>query len=98
MIEAAATDAHITVQARYDARNPAALKQLVGAGTKLRPFSTDLMNAAFKESMALYADIGAKNPDWKKIYADYSSFRADQNVWFRFTEMTFDRFMQNQKL
>ena len=29
-----------------------------------------------------------------KIYADYAKFRADQNLWFRFTEATFDRFMQ----
>jgi TRAP-type mannitol/chloroaromatic compound transport system substrate-binding protein len=86
------------MQARYDARNPGALKQLVAAGTKLRPFSTETMTEAFKQSMALYEDIGAKNAEWKKIYADYSKFRAEQNLWFRFTEATFDRFMQAQKL
>jgi TRAP-type mannitol/chloroaromatic compound transport system substrate-binding protein len=48
--------------------------------------------------MALYEDLNAKNPDWKKIYGDYAKFRADQNLWFRFTEATFDRFMQAQKL
>ena len=36
--------------------------------------------------------------DWKKIYADYSKFRADSNLWFRFTEAKFDSFMQAQKL
>jgi TRAP-type mannitol/chloroaromatic compound transport system substrate-binding protein len=56
------------------------------------------MAAAFKEAMGLYQDIGAKNPDWAKIYGDYSKFRSDQNLWFRFTEATFDRFMQSQKL
>jgi TRAP-type mannitol/chloroaromatic compound transport system substrate-binding protein len=86
------------MQARYDALNPTALKQLVGAGTKLRPFSPDVLAAAFKEAMALYQDIGTKNPDWAKIYGDYSKFRSDQNLWFRFTEATFDRFMQSQKL
>jgi TRAP-type mannitol/chloroaromatic compound transport system substrate-binding protein len=86
------------MQAKYDAKNPGALKQVVGAGTKLRPFPTDVMNAAFKESMALYEEIGARNENWKKIYADYSKFRAEQNLWFRFTEATFDRFMQAQKL
>ena len=86
------------MQARYDARNPAALKQLVGQGTKLRPFSQDVMNEAFKHAMEVYSEIGAKNPDWAKIYGDYSKFRADQNLWFRFTEATFDRFMQSQKL
>ncbi|MCD6078311.1 MAG: transporter substrate-binding protein [Ramlibacter sp.] len=98
IVENAAAHAHSVMQARYDARNPAALKQLVGAGTKLRPFSTDVMNAAFKESLALYDDLSSKNPDWKKIYADYSNFRAEQNLWFRFTEAQFDRFMQAQKL
>ena len=87
------------MQAKYDALNPAALKQLVGAGTKLRPFPQDVMAAAFKEAMApVFDELSAKNPEWKKIYADYSKFRADQNLWFRFTEATFDRFMQAQKL
>jgi TRAP-type mannitol/chloroaromatic compound transport system substrate-binding protein len=98
IVESAAAYAHTDMQAKYDARNPAALKQLVGAGTKLRPFPKDVMNLAFKEAMALYAEIGDKNPDWKKIYADYSKFRADSNLWFRFTEASFDNFMQQQKL
>ncbi len=98
IIESATAEAHLIMQARYDARNPAALKQLVGAGTKLRPFPNDVMAAAFKSAMAIYEDLNSKNESWKKIYADYSKFRADQNLWFRFTEATFDRFMQSQKL
>jgi TRAP-type mannitol/chloroaromatic compound transport system substrate-binding protein len=98
IVESAASEAHLVMQARYDARNPGALKQLVAAGTKLRPFSNETMAEGFRQSMALYDDIGAKNPEWRKIYADYSRFRAEQNLWFRFTEATFDRFMQAQKL
>ncbi|MDB5957819.1 TRAP transporter substrate-binding protein [Ramlibacter sp.] len=98
IVRSASAEAHVAVQARYDARNPAALKTLVAGGAKLRVFSTDLMNLAFKESMALYSEISAKNEDWRKIYADYSRFRADQNLWFRFTEASFDHFMQTQKL
>ena len=98
IVEAAASQAHVVMQAKYDAVNPAALKQLVGSGTKLRPFPQDVMNAAFKAAMGLYEEISAKNESWKKIYADYSKFRADQNLWFRFTEASFDKFMQAQKL
>jgi TRAP-type mannitol/chloroaromatic compound transport system substrate-binding protein len=98
IVECAAAFAHTQMQARYDAKNPEALKQLVAAGTKLRPFGADVMAEAFKQSMSLYAELSAKNEDWRKIYADYSKFRADQNLWFRFTEATFDRFMQAQKL
>ena len=98
MVEAAASHAHVEMQARYDARNPIALKQLVGAGTKLRPFPKDVMETAYKESQALYAELNTKNENWKKIYADYSKFQADQNMWFKVTEMRFDSFMQSQKL
>jgi TRAP-type mannitol/chloroaromatic compound transport system substrate-binding protein len=98
IVEAAAATAHTDMQAKYDARNPAALKELVAKGTKLRPFSNDVLNLAFKESMALYEELNDKNPDWKKIYGDYSKFRAEQNLWFRFTEAKFDSFMQAQKL
>jgi TRAP-type mannitol/chloroaromatic compound transport system substrate-binding protein len=98
IIEAAASHAHVDMQAKYDAKNPAALKQLVGAGTKLHRFPKDVMEAAFKEAMALYGELSAKNPKWKKVYEDYATFRRDSNLWFRFTEAGFDDFMQSQKL
>ena len=86
IVEAAAAQAHIDIQAKYDARNPVALKQLVGAGAKLRPFPQDMMNEAFKARNEIYAETSAKNESFRKIYADLSKFRADQNLWFRFTE------------
>ena len=98
MVELASAAAHVDMQAKYDARNPAALKQLVAAGARLRPFPADVMNAAFKDSIKLYAELSDINPAWAKVYADYARFRGDQNLWFRFTEATFDRFMQGQKL
>jgi TRAP-type mannitol/chloroaromatic compound transport system substrate-binding protein len=98
IVECATAFAHVEMQAKYDARNPTALKQLVASKTKVLPFSKDIMERAFKESMDLYSEISAKNPAWKKIYEDFSSFRRDQNLWFRFTEARFDSFMQSQKL
>lgn len=98
IVEAAATYSHLEMQAKYDARNPQALKELVAAGTKLVPFPDDVMRVAFKEAMDLYAELSASNPRWKKIYTDYANFRKDQNLWFRFTEARFDQFMQAQKL
>jgi TRAP-type mannitol/chloroaromatic compound transport system substrate-binding protein len=98
IVEAAAAYAHVEMQAKYDAKNPTALKQLVGSKTKVLPFPKDVLDLAFKESMALYAEIGARNPNWKKVYDDYANFRKDQNLWFRFTEARFDNFMQTQKL
>ena len=98
LMDVASAAAHVDMQAKYDAKNPAALKQLVGAGARLRPFPSEVMNAAFKASMHLYAELSVSNKAWAKVYADYARFRGDQNLWFRFTEATFDRFMQGQKL
>ena len=98
IIECAAAFAHVETQAKYDVKNPTALKQLVGSGAKLRPFPAEVMTESFKQSMKLYEELSAKNENWRKVYADYAKFRSDQNLWFRFTESTFDRFMQAQKL
>jgi TRAP-type mannitol/chloroaromatic compound transport system substrate-binding protein len=98
IVESAAAYAHVEMQAKYDAKNPTALKQLVGSKTKVLPFPKDVLDLAFKESMALYAELSAKNPAWKKVYEDYANFRREQNLWFRFTEARFDSFMQAQKL
>jgi TRAP-type mannitol/chloroaromatic compound transport system substrate-binding protein len=97
-LEAACAVAHSDIQAKYDARNPGALKQLVGGGTKLKEFPKDVLSAAFAASEKYYEELSDKNENWKKIYPDFRKFRAEQNLWFRFTEATFDRFMQSQKL
>jgi TRAP-type mannitol/chloroaromatic compound transport system substrate-binding protein len=98
MIEAAASHAHVEMQARYDAANPLALKQLVAAKAQLVQMPKAVMDGAFKASMEIYSELNAKNKNWAKVYADYAKFRADQNLWFRFTEATFDRYMQAAKL
>jgi TRAP-type mannitol/chloroaromatic compound transport system substrate-binding protein len=98
IVEAAAAFAHVDMQAKYDGKNAAALKTLVSQGAKLFPFPKPLMDAAFKEAMALYSEISAKNPKWKKVYDDYSNFRREANLWFRFTEARFDSYMQSAKL
>ena len=98
IIEAAAVYSATDMTAKYDARNPAALKRLVGGGTKLFRFPKETMEAAYKEATALYAELSGSNPAWKKIYDDFSAFRRDANLWFRFTEAGFDDFMQQQKL
>ena len=97
MVETAASYAHVQMQARYDARNPVALRQLVGTGTKLHRFPKEVIDAGYKESIALFADLSSKNANFKKIYDDYSKFQAEQNLWFSFAEASMDDFTQMQK-
>lgn len=98
ILACAAAYAHTEMQAKYDARNPLALKELVAGGTKLFRLPKDVMDAAFKFSQEHYAELSAKNPNWQKVFADYEAFRRDQNQWFRFAEAGFDSYMQSQKL
>ena len=98
VLEAAAATVHSEIQAKYDARNPEALKQLVAQKVRLVAFPKAVMDLGFKECEALYAELSAKNPNWKKIYTDLRAFRRDQNLWFRFNEAQFDRYMQSAKL
>jgi TRAP-type mannitol/chloroaromatic compound transport system substrate-binding protein len=90
---AAAAAANVDMTSKYDARNPAALRRLVGAGTQLRPFSQDIMDAAFKAANELYDEISAKNADFKKVYENYRAFRNEEYLWFQVAEYTFDNFM-----
>ena len=51
--------ANMDVQARYDARNPQAIKRLVANGTQLRPFSQGIMEACLKASNEVNAETSA---------------------------------------
>ncbi len=94
--EAAAYEANVTMMAEYDAKNPAALRRLVGQGVKLKKYSADIMDAAFKAAMQLYSDESAKNPAFNKMYADYLKFQKEQNQWFSVAELGMDQFLQSR--
>ncbi|WP_336973792.1 TRAP transporter substrate-binding protein [Alcaligenes sp. PF14] len=98
IVSAASTYAHLDMQAKYDARNPGALKELVGQGAKVLPFSKEVLDASFKASEELYAELNASNPQWRTIYADYRAFQKDELLWFRFAEARFDQYMQTVSL
>ena len=97
MLECAAAIAHTDMQAKYDAKNPKALKELVGNGVNLHRMPKDAMDAAYKATQEVYAELSAKNPNWKKIYEDYAAFGREEHQWFRFAEGSFDSYMQSLK-
>ncbi len=98
ILRQAASDAHVVMQAKYDARNPTALKKLIAEGAKLGRFPKDVMDAAFKASREVYAELNDTNPAWKKIYTDYARFLADQYQWQPIADGSFDQYMGAQKL
>ena len=79
--------------ARYDMQNPAAVKRLVAGGAQLRPFSNEILDAALKATNELWAELSAKNPEFKKTIDAMQAYRGDQLLWWQVAEYTFDSFM-----
>jgi TRAP-type mannitol/chloroaromatic compound transport system substrate-binding protein len=96
-LENACQTANTDMQAKYDARNPAALKRLVQNGAQLRPFSQEIMEACWKAANELYGEISAQNAAFKKVHDSYMAFRNDQYLWFQVAEYGYDNFMIRQR-
>ncbi|GJD74139.1 TRAP transporter substrate-binding protein [Methylobacterium goesingense] len=93
ILQAAAAQVHSDVQAKYDARNPRALRRLVAGGAQLRPFPQEVMEAALKSANDVYGEIGAKNADFKRVHEALKTFRNEEYLWFQVAEYTYDNFM-----
>jgi TRAP-type mannitol/chloroaromatic compound transport system substrate-binding protein len=93
IVTAAAAYANGEVQARYDARNPQALKRLVAAGTQLRSFSQSILEACLKASNEVNAETSAVNADYKKVWDSIVPFRNDAYLWWQVAEYGYDSFM-----
>lgn len=93
-LEMACSEAHLDMLAKYDARNPAALKRLVAGGAQLRPFSDEIMEVCYRAANEYIQEVTATNPKFKKIYDQWSKFRDDELQWFGVTENRYDFYMQ----
>ena len=93
MVTTAAAQVAADLTAKYDARNAAAIKRLVAAGAQLRPFSTDILDASFKATNELFAEVSAKNARFKALYDSMIAFRNEQYQWHQVCEATYDNYM-----
>jgi TRAP-type mannitol/chloroaromatic compound transport system substrate-binding protein len=92
--EAAAYEANVTMMAEYDHKNPIALRSLVQQGVKLKRYSNEIIDGAYKAALQLYSDESAKNPAFKKIYTDYLKYQKTLDQWFSVAEFGMDSFLQ----
>jgi TRAP-type mannitol/chloroaromatic compound transport system substrate-binding protein len=84
--------------AKYDAANPAALRRLVAGGTKLRPYSRAILEAAEKASYEVYDELSARSAHWKRIYPEWKKFRDDQFLWARVADHAYDSYAFTSKI
>ncbi len=93
IVRAAAGAVNVEQTARYDARNPQALKRLVANGVQLRPFPQPVMEACLKASAEVNAETSATNADYKKVWDSIAAFRKDEYLWWQVAEYGYDSFM-----
>jgi len=91
-LTAACGEANAWMPAKYDAQNPAALRRLIGSGTKIHPFPRSVLEAAERASYELYEELKAKSKHWARVYPEWKKFRDEQYLWFRVAESTFDNY------
>ncbi|WP_311031786.1 TRAP transporter substrate-binding protein [Mesorhizobium koreense] len=96
-LKSACEAANCDMMANYDYKNPGALKSLVGSGAVLRPFSQEILEAAFNAAMETYKEITASNAGFKKIYDSQTAFKKDAYLWAQVAEYTYDTFMMIQQ-
>jgi TRAP-type mannitol/chloroaromatic compound transport system substrate-binding protein len=93
IIVSAAAYANSEALAKYDARNPAALRRLLAGGTELKAFSQPVMEACLKASNEVNAETAAANPDFKKVLDSMQAFRNEGYFWWQVAEYSYDTFM-----
>ncbi|BAL98703.1 putative TRAP transporter substrate binding protein [Caldilinea aerophila DSM 14535 = NBRC 104270] len=92
-IQYAAYVANMTMLASYDARNGAALQRLVEGGTKLRPYSEEILVAAKAAADELYEEFSAADADFARIYKEWDAFRKSVQGWHDINEYSMMNFV-----
>jgi TRAP-type mannitol/chloroaromatic compound transport system substrate-binding protein len=93
ILAGAAAYANTEELAKYDARNPGALRKLIAGGTELRAFSQPIMEACLKASNEVNAETAASNADFKKVLESMQAFRNEEYFWWQVAEYSYDTFM-----
>src|SRR5262245_57519646 len=59
-LEAACAEATVLMMAKYDTRNPEALRRLVAAGVQLRQFPRPVLDACYKAAFETYDELAGR--------------------------------------
>jgi TRAP-type mannitol/chloroaromatic compound transport system substrate-binding protein len=93
IVQNAAAYANTDMMARYDARNPGALRNLIAGGAKLKAFPADVIDAAYLAANEVYEQISTANADFKTVFDSVKAFRNEGYLWWQVAEYTYDSFM-----
>jgi TRAP-type mannitol/chloroaromatic compound transport system substrate-binding protein len=94
IVRSASALANEWMTAKYDAGNPRALKKMLTEGlVQFRQFPASVMEASLKAALEVYAEVSARNADFKKVWESMLAFRNDAYLWWRVAEFSYDDFL-----
>ena len=92
IFKAACVEANMKLITRYDELNRAALRRLIAGGTKLTPYSQEILQAARQKAFDLYEENASKDKIFKKVYEQWKTFREQLYQWHGVNELSFSKF------
>ncbi|MDJ0690599.1 MAG: TRAP transporter substrate-binding protein [Xenococcaceae cyanobacterium MO_188.B32] len=75
IFKTAAMEANLNMLSKYDALNGKSLQELIAGGTKLIPYSPDILQAAQQAAFANYEENASKDATFKEVYEQWNKFR-----------------------
>jgi TRAP-type mannitol/chloroaromatic compound transport system substrate-binding protein len=96
-LRTAAAMVNADMLAKYDVKNVAAIRSLVGKRVQLRPLPRDVLDASYKAAFDVYGELAASTPTWKKVYEPWLKFRGEIYQWFRVAEYSLDSYVYGQQ-
>jgi TRAP-type mannitol/chloroaromatic compound transport system substrate-binding protein len=97
ILKTAAHEANTIMMARYDAKNPPALEQLLGeSDVQLMPFPEDVMAGAEEASFELFGEFSAADSDFASIFKEWVAFRESIQKWHGIAEASYVAYASTQ--
>ncbi len=92
IIKTAAMEANLNMLAAYDAQNRIALQSILKSGTKLVPYSNEILKAAQQASLEIYEENSSKDASFKEVYQSWNEFRKQVMQWNTINDLSYANF------
>ena len=94
VVKTASVEANMSMLARYDAKNIDALATIRNESeVELRPFSSEVLQAAQEAAFSLYDQKSQDDSDFATIFKQWNAFREGLQEWHGFNEATYLNFI-----
>jgi len=81
-----------------DAQKEIVELRLRAGNTQFKMFPKPVVDAGFKAAQEVYAEHCDKSPEFKKVFDDMRAFQKEQILWNRYSEFTYNQYINGAKL